>query len=144
MLDFPPDFTFVVQLVGFFVLMAILNKLLFAPFIEVINERESRTEGASAHAVEEQEEAHTLKAKIDSEMAEARSEAATIAEEIRREGRAKEAEIYEQGKQAAAAKLAELRSGIERERAAAETDLRENAKSLAASMVENVMGGPRA
>ena len=77
MLDFPPDFTFVVQFVGFFVLMAILNKLLFAPFIEVINERENRTEGASAHAVEEQEEAQTLKQKIDAEMAEARSEAAS-------------------------------------------------------------------
>jgi F-type H+-transporting ATPase subunit b len=113
MLDFPPDLTFVVQLVGFFVLLAILNKLLFVPFLEVLNERTQRTEGAAAHAVEEQDEANELKSKIDAAMAEARREAATIAETIRREGRVTEAELYEQGKAQAAAKLAELRSGIE-------------------------------
>jgi len=144
MLDFPPDLTFVVQLVGFFVLLAILNKLLFAPFLEVLNERAERTEGAAAHAVEEQGEANELKSKIDAAMTEARREAATIAETIRREGRAKEAELYEQGKEQAARKLAELRAGIESERASAEGDLRENAKSIAASMVENVLGGGRA
>jgi F-type H+-transporting ATPase subunit b len=144
MLDFPPDFTFVIQLVGFFVLMAILNKLLFAPFIEVINEREARTEGAAAHAVEGQDEANTLKAKIDAEMAEARREAATIADSIRRDGRAKEAEIYERGKLEAASKLAELRAGIESERVSAETELRDSAKALAASMVESILGDGRA
>lgn len=144
MLDFPPDLTFVVQLVGFFVLLAILNKLLFAPFLEVLNERADRTEGAAAHAVEEQDEANELKSKIDAAMAEARREASTIAETIRREGRAKEAEIYERGKEAAAAKLAELRAGIESERSAAENDLRDNAKAIAASMIENVLGGGRA
>ena len=144
MLDFPPDLTFVVQLVGFFVLLAILNKLLFAPFLEVLNERAERTEGAAAHAVEEHDEANELKSKIDTAMSEARREAATIAETIRREGRASEAEIYEQGKEAAAAKLAELRAGIESERSAAENDLRDNAKTIAVSMVENVLGGGRA
>ena len=125
-------------------MLAILNKLLFAPFLEVLNERAERTEGATAHAVEEQDEAAELKAKIDAALADARREASAVAETIRRDGRAKEAEIYEHGKEQAAAKLADLRAGIESERAGAAGDLRETAKSIASSMVENILGGGRA
>ena len=61
MLQFPPDITLVIQLVTFFVLFLILNKLLFAPFAQVLSEREQRTGGAEDSAEEAEADAERIR-----------------------------------------------------------------------------------
>ena len=143
MLKLPPDITFVIQLVSFFIFLFIMKRLLFTPFAELLEERERKTEGASAAAGDDEQVAEELKEKIARQMAEARSEASAAAEEIRREAREEEARIFDSAKAAAADRLAELRSGIDAERNIAEQTLKSDAGSLAREMVQAVIGSAR-
>jgi len=139
MLAFPPDFTFIVQLVSFFLLLVLLNKLLFAPFGELFEARRQRTEGLHDEAVRDQSEAEALARTIEQSLQEARARAAQEAETIRQATREREVELFSQAKREAAATLLELRAAIGTEREQAKQSLRGEAKALAASMVEAVL-----
>jgi F-type H+-transporting ATPase subunit b len=139
MLAFPPDFTFVIQLVSFFVLLAVLNWLLFRPFMALLAEREQRTEGAARDAAEEREEVDVLAHRLEAELAAARAEANAEAERIRREARAEEATMFKRANAEAAARLAELRAHIDKEREQAGATLRREADTLAGRMVDAVL-----
>ena len=76
MLSIPPDHTFLIQLASFFVLMWVLNRLLFAPFSALLAEREQKTEGDSREAARQSAEAHSLGQSIEKELSAARTEAA--------------------------------------------------------------------
>jgi F-type H+-transporting ATPase subunit b len=143
MLAFPPDITFLIQLVSFFVLLAILNRLLFVPYAAVLDEREARTEGATRDAVGERAEAAELAEKIDAEMSAARSRAAEEAEKIRQQTRAEEAEIFDAAKSTATAKLDELRGQIQSQTDSARDALAGDARALAEEMTAAILGrGP--
>jgi F-type H+-transporting ATPase subunit b len=142
MLAFPPDATFLVQLISFFALLVILNKLLFAPFAAVLAERERRTSGARAEAASNRTEADELARTVDRGLEEARARAAVEAEGIRREAREREAEVFNHAKAEAATRLKQLREAIAREREQAKSALREEAKTLAQSMVDAVLRSP--
>ncbi len=140
MLAFPPDFTFLIQLASFFVLLLVLNRLLFQPFGEVLAERQRRTAGAASSAEDDRSEADELKATFENALAEARLEASSQAEALRRETRDGEVEIFNQAKAAATARLEQLRGEIDNERQQAETQLRGSAEELARQMVRAVLG----
>jgi F-type H+-transporting ATPase subunit b len=139
MLAFPPDVTFVIQLVSFFVFLLVLNRLLFAPFAELIAERERRTDGAKRDAAHAQAEAETLARTIERGLQEARTRASAEAEAIRRKTHEHEVEIFNRAKNDAAERLAALRKAIARERESAKKILRDEARGLAAGMVEAVL-----
>jgi F-type H+-transporting ATPase subunit b len=139
MLAFPPDFTFVIQFISFFVLLAVLGRVLFAPFSEVLERRRAATVGAREEAAHAQASAETLASTIERGLEEARVRAAAEADAIRRQARETEAQVFNQAKQEAAATLAQLRSAIAREREQAKGALRQEAKALAAGMVEAVL-----
>lgn len=140
MLVFPPDFTLVIQLVSFFVLFFILNKILFVPFAELLAERDARTEGAAQSADAARADAERMRADIDAQMGAARAAAIAGAEKIRRGAREEEAAIFDDAKRHAAAELARLREGIGREREQAAQALRGQAQTLADRMVDAVLG----
>jgi F-type H+-transporting ATPase subunit b len=139
MLAFPPDVTFVIQLVSFFVLLFVLNRLLFAPFGELLAERSRCTEGAREEASRDQAEATALAGAISKSLEEARARALVEAESIRREARGRELEILNRAKGDAAKHLAQLREGMAQERDRAKAALRDEAKTLAHAMVEAVL-----
>jgi F-type H+-transporting ATPase subunit b len=139
MLAFPPDFTFIVQLVSFFLLLVLLNKLLFTPFADLLEARRQRTEGLRGEAVRDQSEAESLARTIEQSLQEARARAGQEAESIRQAAREREAELFNQAKRDAAARLLDLRTAIGNEREQAKQSLRSEAKALATSMVEAVL-----
>jgi F-type H+-transporting ATPase subunit b len=143
MLAFPPDITFYIQLVSFFVLLAVLNRLLFVPYAAVLEEREARTEGASQDAVLEHAEADELAKKIDAELSATRTAAAEEAEKIRLRTRGEEAKIFDAAKTDASAKLDELRAQIDQGTESARSSLAADAKALAEEMTAAVLGGKR-
>ncbi len=141
MLSFPPDATFVVQFVSFFILLALLHRWLFLPFLEVIEERERRTAGARASADSDRRQAEQARERIERELAETRLRAAARAEEIRRQTRREEREIFAEAERRASERLAELRGGIEREAERAAQELRAQAQTVAARMVAALLDG---
>jgi len=139
MLSFPPDVTFVIQLVSFFVLLVVLNRLLFAPFGELLAERARCTDGAREQASKDQADADALARAITKGLDEARSVALAEADTIRREAREREVEILNQAKTAAAERLSQLRADIALERDRAKGALRDEVTTLAQAMVEAVL-----
>ena len=139
MLAFPPDFTFVIQLVSFFVLLFVLNRLLFAPFGELLAERSRCTDGVREQASKDQADAAAIARAITKGLEEARSIALAEADVIRRETRERELEILSRAKAEASGHLSQLREGIAQERDRAKCALRDEAKTLAHAMVEAVL-----
>jgi F-type H+-transporting ATPase subunit b len=140
MLAFPPDITFFIQLVSFFVLLAILNKLLFVPYGDVLEQRTARTEGASRDAADHRSEADELAARINEELKSARLLAGEEADRIRQRTRSEESEILEKAKWDATAQLTELRASIAAERDGARQSLESDARALAEEMVGVILG----
>ncbi|RMF25621.1 MAG: hypothetical protein D6760_00525 [Deltaproteobacteria bacterium] len=141
MLSFPPDATFVVQFVSFFVLLALLNRWLFVPFLDLLEERRRRTQGALETAEADRGRAEEIRLQIENELAATRSEATGRAEEVRRRARDEEREIFAAAESQADARLEELRRAIARERAEAEQSLRAEAERLAERMVGILLEG---
>lgn len=140
MLDFPPDITFAIQFVAFFILFFALDRLLFRPYADVLARRDERTLGASLTAETDQQAVRELRARIDEAMSAARAEAQAQAEAIRRETRAEEASLYERAKGEAASRLAAIDAAIQGECSAARATLERDALLLAEQMTRVVLG----
>ncbi len=143
MLAFPPDYTFLVQLGSFFVLLYVLNRLLFAPFGELLRQRDERTSGDQELARAQREEAEAMATRIDAELAEARASAHAEVEAVRRQTRDEEAKIFAAARDEAAGRLAELRASLEAAKRDALTSLRDDARELASQMVDAVLQSGR-
>jgi F-type H+-transporting ATPase subunit b len=140
MLDFPPDWTFVLQFCGFFALLFVLDRLLFRPFMAVLDQREMSTRGVAGDAASDRAAANALRAQFDSSIAEAKAAAHAEAEAIRRDTQTREAAIFDDAKAAVAERHATLRSALEQEASSARASLRGEARALADAMVTAVLG----
>jgi F-type H+-transporting ATPase subunit b len=125
-----PDYTFLIQLASFFVLLFFLGRYLFGPFQALLLEREARTTGDSGLAESYQAEAEATGQRLESEMAKARAAAMSEAEKIRTADRAQEA----------GRRLAEIRAEVEVERNRTLDELGTEAEAMASQMVSAVLG----
>ncbi len=140
MLTFPPDITFVIQLLSFFLLLFLLKGMLFDPFQELLVVREQRTEGDAQLAVNETAEAEALAKKVELELAKAREEAMGEVDTLRRATKEEEAALFAGAREASSRKLAEMRSEIAGARESASQALRAEASALAEDMAAAVLG----
>lgn len=140
MLTLPPDFTFVIQLGTFLVLLGVLSRLLFAPFLEVLQERADRTSGDIEKAAASREEVESLSARVDAELAKARAAANAEVDAVRAATREEAARLFQSAHDEAATRLAELRGQVQTATAEARVALANDARSLADAMVSAVLG----
>ena len=140
MLDFPPDWTFVFQFVGFFVLLIVLDRLLFRPFVSVLDRRDDSTHGTVEAAEADRSAAVALRDRFEAGIADAKAAAHGQAEIIRRETQKREAAIFDEAKADVSARLGALHAALERESASVRESLKQEARSLADAMVVAVLG----
>lgn len=140
MLTLPPDFTFVIQLGTFLVLLLVLSRLLFAPFLEVLAERADRTSGDIAQAAASRAEVESLSARVDAELAKARSAANAEVDAVRAATREEAARLFQGAQDEATARLVELRAQVQSATAEARGNLAADAGALAEAMVSAVLG----
>lgn len=141
MLTLPPDITFFIQLASFFVLLAVLHRLLFAPFLDLLTEREERTIGDVANAAASRAEVATLSARVDAELAKARAAASAEVDAVRTQTREEAAKLFQTAQNEAAARLAELRTQVATATSEARGALAGDARAIADAMVDAVIGG---
>jgi len=132
---------FVIQLVSFFVLVYLLNRLLFEPFGRLLEEREQRTAGDQVLAAAGRKDAEQMNDRYEQALSVTKAEAQAAADEVRRRARVEEAGILEKARDEAAANLASLRREVWQSRDDARTSLRSESEELADSMVKAVLGG---
>lgn len=99
--------------VNFFLLYFILNKLLYKPVIEFMDERQSRINAALSREHKAQESFVADKAMMDEERALCRKEAQRILEEAKGESEAKQTELAKKLRQDEGRSRREMREKLE-------------------------------
>jgi len=124
----------------FVVLVPLLDKMLFAPLLGVIEEREARIEGARERAAALAQQAHALVAKHDEAVRSVReaanAERVHVLEEARRSHQQAIAEARREAERQMAATRADVEAAIE----AARRELRAEAEPLAREVAERLLG----
>ena len=134
------DISILYQVILFIVLWLIVNKVLFQPYLQLLDERERRTTGAQHDSTELEQEGARLRAQYEEKITQAQSVAAAERERVLLSAREQREKILGQARQEAEQALAERRREIatalvsERRLAAAE------AATIAADIASKVLG----
>jgi F-type H+-transporting ATPase subunit b len=134
------NFTLLIQLINFLVLLFVLNALLFKPVLAKMREREARIK-------QEREKTQDLEQKVldeenrhQEELAKARQIAAQEKATLMVEAKKKEAEILDKARGEASRIVDEMRTAIQGEIVEVKQRLREDMAPLARSMAEKLLG----
>ncbi|MEV0264425.1 F0F1 ATP synthase subunit B [Streptomyces sp. NPDC050617] len=138
----PEPVPFVLGLVLFFLLFAVMAKVLLPRIARVLAEREKATEGRIEVAEATRAEAARVHAEYEALLAEARHEAARLRQESAEQGTALIAELRAEGQRQREEIVAAGHAVIDAERAVAEAELREQVGSLATELAGRIVGEP--
>ena len=133
------DATALVSAGIFVVMMVVLNKLLFQPYLAIVHERAAMTTGAADTAAATSQKADAVLADYQSKLAAARAEASAKRDELRASGAAEESRIVTAAREQAASALAEKRAGLAVQVAKAEQEIEARATELAGAIVGRVL-----
>jgi F-type H+-transporting ATPase subunit b len=134
------DPTVVIQLVILLTLMVILSQMAFKPFLNLLQERKGRIEGAEKRARELQQRTDQLMERYREAMATAQAQGTNLREELRKEGLAQEMEILQKAVTQANQLIEELKSRIGAETEVARAQLRAKAQMISREIAEKVLG----
>jgi F-type H+-transporting ATPase subunit b len=135
-----PDYTVIVQIVSFLVFWVLLTKLLFKPFLGLLEERERRTEGVKAEAAALVEESERLRAEYEGAIARVRDEGYAAREKILEEARQLRERVLSQSREEATGKLAAARQEIQKEIQRGRDFAAREAQEIARQMAERILG----
>ncbi len=131
--------TLFIQIIAYFILLYLLNRLLYKPVMEVIEKRRAKTEGTLKDAsdiekdVEEGLEAYKERLKEETAKAqEARSA-------IKKEALEKEKELLEGARKEAQGEIARMKTELEKSKHSALETLKVEAKKLSSTIAEKVL-----
>ena len=134
------DHSIVYQIVLFVVLWLILNKLLFQPYLRLLEEREHKTTGAQHDSVDLEHEGAKLKAQYDEKIAQGQAAGYAAKEAINQDARQQREKILGQARDEASRTLDQVRqevaAALEREKRLAAAEV----SAVAADMVHKVLG----
>ena len=138
MIDFV--YTVLVQIVAFLALWFFLSKILFKPFIALLEERENRSEGLKAAAASLVAEGERLRAEYESAIAKANEEGAAVKETLLQEARQTRERLLAESRAQAADRMTAVREDIKNEMAKSRALALQEAAVIARQMAEKVLG----
>jgi F-type H+-transporting ATPase subunit b len=134
------DYTVIVQIVSFLFLWFLLTRLLFRPFIGLLEERERRTEGVKAETASLLEEGERLRFEYENEIARAKDEGNAAKETILQEARQARERLLAQAREGAARRLEVIRGEVQREMQRDRELATREAEVIAQQMAEKILG----
>jgi F-type H+-transporting ATPase subunit b len=134
------DYTVVIQIASFLLFWFLLNKILFRPFLELLAERERRTEGFKAQAASLAEEVERLRAAYESGIAKAREEGDRAKAAILADGRLAREHLLAQARDEAGKILQQARDEIQGELQRGKAFAAREAEGIARQMAEKILG----
>jgi F-type H+-transporting ATPase subunit b len=134
------DISILYQAILFVILWLILNKVLFQPYLKLLDERERRTTGAQHDSTELEHEGARLRAQYEEKVAQAQSLAAGEREQLLQTARQEREKILAQARQEAEQILTrrrqEIATALEAERRLAAAE----AATIGAEITSKVLG----
>jgi F-type H+-transporting ATPase subunit b len=134
------DYSVLFQIVAFLLLWLLLTKLLFHPFLRVIEEREKRTEGARDEAGVLLAETERLRREYESRMAKARDEGEAGRQAIVAEAARAREQVLARARESAASFLQVNRQQIARELEDTRRLVGQEAQAAARQIAEKILG----
>jgi F-type H+-transporting ATPase subunit b len=136
------NFTIIIQLAVVLSLMVILSQMAFKPFLNLLQARRERIEGAEARAREMEQRAERLIERYREALSAAQAQGSTVREELRQESLAKEMEILQKAMEGANQIIAEMKMKIAEEMGLARAELRLQAQNLSREIAVKILGRP--
>lgn len=134
------DYSIVYQIILFLVLWVILDKVLFQPYLHLLDDRERKTTGAQHDSSDLEHEGARLKAQYDEKIAAAQSAGYAAKDLIVQAGRQQREKILGQAREDASAMLERVRhevaTAMEQEKRLAVAEV----ATVANDMVSKVLG----
>ena len=134
------NFTVIFQLAIVLILMVALSGMVFKPFLRVLQERRDWVEGAEKKARELRQRTEELMERHRDSMSAAQAQGASVREEIRKEGLAREAEILQKALEEANRFLEEMKAKIQEESQTARAGLKLQARNLSREIAAKMLG----
>lgn len=134
------DYTLLIQMGSFLVLMVILNLLVFRPMTALLEEREKRIKDPGTDAKGMEAEVEKMRLQYEATLNEAKLKAIEERNRIRKEGADREQEIVKGAYKAAEGTVSEVKERIEKELSIARETLRKEAESLSSNVAEKLLG----
>jgi|SRR6516162_1446074 F-type H+-transporting ATPase subunit b len=133
------DYSVVYQIVIFLVLWIILSKVLFRPYLNLLEQRERRTTGAQHDSTDLEHEGARLRAQYEEKIAQAQAAGYAAKEAILQEARQQREKVLAQVREEAMSMLEEVRrevaSQVQRERQVATAEIRTIAQEMASKIL---------
>jgi F-type H+-transporting ATPase subunit b len=136
------DLTVVVMLLIFGVVMVVLTRWLWKPYLRVREERVTRVEGYRAEATRLESEAAARLDRVEAQLVDARRVASAERNSARSEAQAREQKLVQEAQARAQQALAEARGRLETAFASERANLQKRASVLGAEITEKVLGRP--
>ncbi|MGH8007990.1 MAG: ATP synthase F0 subunit B [Candidatus Binatia bacterium] len=140
MLSFPPDWTFVVQIILFLVLWICLRRLLFEPNLVVLKKREQRGAGALQEASRVKIEAEEMAEQYKTRLAQARAGAMQQVDTVYRAAEEQARHLIEAARTEAAQTVTRMRETLSQELVAARQDLEKGVPDFSRDIAEKLLG----
>lgn len=134
------NYTVLVQVVSFLVLWFLLNKILFKPFLGLLEERERKTEGVKTESASLTEEGERLRAEYEEKISRARDEGRAVKESILQEARQQRERILGQAREEAAGLLERVRQEVQNELSKERELAAREAEAVAQEMAGKILG----
>jgi F-type H+-transporting ATPase subunit b len=133
------DYSVVYQIVIFLLLWIILSKLLFRPYLNLLDQRERRTTGAQHDSTDLQHEGARLRAQYEEKIAQAQAAGYAAKEAILQEARQQREKVLTQVREDTMRMLEEVRrelaSQVQRERQVVADEVRTIAQEMASKIL---------
>lgn len=130
---------FFVLMVQFFVLMFILNAILFKPMMELFRQREQATKGALEEAQLMNEKKDKAIAQMTAELNQAKAQAKQIINALREEGLAYQREVVSNAEKEAVQMIEKARAEIKAETEKVRAMLRQEVEKLSDEIVNKLV-----
>jgi F-type H+-transporting ATPase subunit b len=134
------NYTMLIQMINFLVLIFILNLLLYKPITKIIDERIKKIEDSKSEVDSLDEKAELKIADYEEKMRQARQEAMSQRNEVRDEGEEAGKTIIEGARGEISTMIEGFKVTLASEREAARNVLRDQAKKIAVEISEKVLG----
>jgi len=133
------DYSVLYQIILFLVLWLILSKILFRPYLDLLEKRERQTSGSRHAAADLEQEGARLKAQYEERIARAQAAGGAAKEATLQEARQRREQLLGQARQEAASTLErarrEIESQLEKERELAVAEVATVARQMASKIL---------
>ncbi len=133
-------FWLTVQAVNFLVFMVLINKFLFRPLLELLEEREGELAKHYSEIESLKEKAELLLKEVESVLAEARAKAKKMIDEAVKEAKEEREKILSEANQRAAAKVEKAKQEIWSAFEVEKAKLEKEAEQIAEEIVKKILG----